>query len=230
MNAGEKKYNLSLLKYLRQQPSKAIGEINYRRDLEAAAKIRAFFERTTLSEIAGRAFDRKQFRFGVRIERAQFDFGAYTAEQYDLALSYRTQMRTSRDSQTAYLLLADYIPTSSAREVDLFVTAWCSVDALLFWMLTGCCGIYCVLVVLLALDRSPALWAFVTDAGTLILVAFAVGHIAKWLVARRYLTTFETLYTLSSDGLPIDPVSASAPPPAAGAVGPAGTNMDDIDI
>lgn len=219
---NEKKFNLSLLKYLSEQPSKSIGEINRTRDLENAQKIQKFFVHTTLSEIARRSFDNKRYSFGVRIERDQFNFDAYTSTQYDMALSYRTQMRVSRDGKTAYLLCADYIPTSRQREVDLFVTSWFRVDMLLFWMLTGCCGIYCFIAVLMAVDRSPAFWAFVTDAATLIICLFLIGHAIKWFVAKRYLTTFEPLYMLHED----DQRPATITP----ATTPTSTNMDDIDI
>jgi len=213
---NEKKFNLSLLKYLSEQPSKGIGEINRVRDLEYARKIQQFFEHTTLSEIARRTFDNKRYSFGVRIEREQFSFDAYTSAQYDMALSYRTQMRVSRDGKTAYLLCADYIPTSGRREVDLFVTSWLHVDMLLFWMLTGCCGIYCFVAVLMAIDRSPMLWAFVTDAATFIVAIFLLGHAVKWFVAKRYLTTFEPLYLIHEDTI--------APPRHDN------TSMDEIDV
>jgi hypothetical protein len=200
MNENAKKYDLALLKYLKNQPSKTTGEINYGRDMEAAQRIREFFIRTNLKEIARRSFDKEKFRFGVRIDKQQMDFTAYTSIQFEMALNYRVQMRASRDGTTLFLLCADYIPTFRRRDIDLFVSSWFSFDTLLMYLLTGCCAVYCILAIFLALDHSHYFFDHVFFTGLFITMVAGFFYLLRWWLARNYMDTFEMLYLLDSEG------------------------------
>lgn len=186
----QRKYDLTLLKYLRQQPSVFVGEKSHAIDLAEAQKARAFFAETNLGELALASFMRDQYTIGIVVLKEDFDLSAFTVVQIEMALNYRCQMRASRDGARFYLLLTDSVPRSGGREMDMFVSTHFHFDYLFYRALTGCCLIYLFIGLLLLIEKSQGTFLdYIFFAGTSILLLFGALYGVKYYMENRYLTT-----------------------------------------
>lgn len=186
----QKKYDLRLLKYLREQPSKTIGEKSYARDMIAAEKIRAFFVKTNLQEIAERSMMRNQFKFGIAIDAKDFNISLYTTEQIDLALCYRSQLRMSKNNDRAFLLLADYIPRMNGRDFNLFVSSWFHFDLLfyrVFFIVIGICAFFGIII---ALEKSHILLDYIFVVVVTMLVIAGIIYGFRYCIEKNYIEGF----------------------------------------